>query len=122
MAYQPTTWQDGHPPALEAQNLNKIEQGIKDAHDMMHDHEQATGGTHGIPPGESFESTAGAQARADAARDQAIAAALEAVRHGGPTADRPTDPELFESYFDTDLGHPIWWNGTQWVDAMGQAV
>ena len=22
-------------------------------------------------------------------------------------------------YFDTDLGKPIWWNGTKWVDANG---
>lgn len=25
-------------------------------------------------------------------------------------------------YFDTDLGIPIWWDGTQWVNANGAAV
>jgi hypothetical protein len=24
--------------------------------------------------------------------------------------------------FDIDLNKPIWWNGTVWVDAMGQQV
>jgi hypothetical protein len=26
------------------------------------------------------------------------------------------------SYFDTDLGKPIWWNGTAWVDSSGTSV
>ena len=26
------------------------------------------------------------------------------------------------SYFDTTLGRPIWWNGTNWVDATGTTV
>lgn len=43
-------------------------------------------------------------------------------RRGGPTAQRPTNPRLYEQYFDTDLGRPIWWDGNKWVDASGQAV
>jgi hypothetical protein len=42
--------------------------------------------------------------------------------NGGATADRPLEPLLFEMYFDTDLGLPVWWNGTDWVDATGTAV
>lgn len=48
--------------------------------------------------------------------DQAIA---DATRQGGTTGDRPSEPEDYEMYFDTDLGHPIWYNGTEWVDAEG---
>lgn len=32
MSYTPTTWVNGQPPALNAENLNKIEQGIVGAH------------------------------------------------------------------------------------------
>lgn len=35
MAYTPTQWKDEQPPAINATNLNKIEQGIKDAHDAL---------------------------------------------------------------------------------------
>jgi hypothetical protein len=38
----------------------------------------------------------------------------------GDTASRPTLIEANgQPYFDTDLGQPIWWNGTDWVDALG---
>lgn len=40
MAYTKTTWVNGTTPAVNATNLNKIEQGIADAHDML-----TTGGT-----------------------------------------------------------------------------
>lgn len=32
MAYTKTTWVEGNPPGISASNLNKIEQGIYDAH------------------------------------------------------------------------------------------
>ena len=75
MAYQKTTWIDGSAPAINAANLNKLEQGVADAHDML-----TTGGT---------------------------------------TAQRPADPELYKPYFDTTLGKPIWWDGTDWKDSSG---
>ena len=38
----------------------------------------------------------------------------------GATADRPTQSlQLGQFYFDTTLGIPIWYNGTDWVDATG---
>lgn len=40
----------------------------------------------------------------------------------GTTANRPTSVPTGYMYFDTDLGKPIWWNGTGWVDATGTAV
>lgn len=40
-----------------------------------------------------------------------------------PTAERP-DPtgRTGQGIFDTDLGKPIWSNGTDWVDATGTVV
>lgn len=48
----------------------------------------------------------------------------------GDTANRPTDTAqaplpIGLSYFDIDLGTtglPIWWDGTQWINASGTAV
>lgn len=37
----------------------------------------------------------------------------------GATLARPETPILGQMYFDTDLGIPIWWNGTIWVNATG---
>lgn len=44
--------------------------------------------------------------------------------HSGATADRPTGGNrfLYLNYFDTDLGIPIWWDGTNWIDATGATV
>ena len=41
----------------------------------------------------------------------------------GATADRPA-ASLYtgQYYFDTDLGIPIWYNGSDWVDAAGTVV
>jgi hypothetical protein len=49
---------------------------------------------------------------------------LGIVRDGGTTDNRP---ELGLSdrgyqYFDTDLNHPVWWNGTTWNDALGSSA
>jgi hypothetical protein len=41
---------------------------------------------------------------------------------GGTTAQRPANPQLFQQYFDTTVGLPVWWNGTAWQDAAGNAV
>lgn len=40
----------------------------------------------------------------------------------GTTAARPTTVPLGLMYFDTTLGIPIWWNGTNWVNASGAVV
>lgn len=42
------------------------------------------------------------------------------VRAGG--RHRPRNPDPYDVYFDQELGKPIWWDGTRWVDAMGQPV
>lgn len=38
---------------------------------------------------------------------------------GGITASRPASPLLYQQYFDTTLGFPVWWNGSNWVNAAG---
>lgn len=43
----------------------------------------------------------------------------------GATENRPTFDEVNATgfqYFDTTLDKPIWWNGTEWVDATGVTV
>ena len=41
----------------------------------------------------------------------------------GDTASRPTIGLLVgQFYFDTTLGIPIWYDGTDWVDATGATV
>lgn len=44
----------------------------------------------------------------------------------GPTASRPAAPLIGSSYFDTDLGLPIWVKATSpavvWVNAAGAQV
>ena len=41
----------------------------------------------------------------------------------GITSDRPTDRvRVGTTYFDTTLGIPIWWNGSDWIDATGTVV
>jgi hypothetical protein len=41
----------------------------------------------------------------------------------GATADRPTQVlQIGQQYFDTTLGYPIWYDGTDWVDASGTVV
>ncbi len=76
MAYQKTVWNNLAVPAINAANLNKIEQGIADAHSLA-----ASGG-----------------------------------------ASRPSSPVLYQCYFDITINKPIWWNGSNWVDALGETV
>lgn len=41
----------------------------------------------------------------------------------GTTAARPTTSlQVGQQYFDTTLGIPIFWNGTNWVNASGTTV
>jgi hypothetical protein len=45
---------------------------------------------------------------------------------GGTTAQRPTAPVLYQQYFDTTLGKPIWCSqvtsSVVWKDATGATV
>lgn len=53
--------------------------------------------------------------------DNAIAGLI--IPPSGTTADRPTlQLQIGQSYFDTTLGIPIWYNGTVWKNASGTTV
>jgi hypothetical protein len=41
----------------------------------------------------------------------------------GTTSNRPVvGLQVGQQYFDTTLGIPIWWDGTDWIDAAGTVV
>jgi len=41
----------------------------------------------------------------------------------GATGDRPASPDIDDAhYLDTDLGIPIWYDGSNWIDATGSTV
>jgi len=41
----------------------------------------------------------------------------------GTTASRPnTDLLVGQFYFDTTINRPIWWDGTNWINAAGTVV
>jgi hypothetical protein len=41
----------------------------------------------------------------------------------GATADRPIEKlQVGQYYFDTTVGLPIYWDGTNWIDAAGNVV
>jgi hypothetical protein len=49
------------------------------------------------------------------------------IPDSGITADRPVDTGVIrlrvgQFYFDTTLGLPIWWDGSDWIDASGTVV
>jgi hypothetical protein len=46
-----------------------------------------------------------------------------ATPNSGVSAARPAlSLQVGQQYFDTTLGIPIWWDGTNWVDATGTTV
>lgn len=48
---------------------------------------------------------------------------VESVTQAGPTSKRPSrNLWTGRTYFDEDLGKPIWYNGTIWVKADGTAA
>lgn len=51
---------------------------------------------------------------------QRVDQTIEAARHSGTTANRPTRLLwVGRTYFDTTLGKPVWYDGSGWVDATG---
>ena len=41
---------------------------------------------------------------------------------GGKSTDKPATPVTGMMYFDTTLNKPVWYNGSNWVDATGNKV
>lgn len=44
------------------------------------------------------------------------------VTRATTTALRPTTSVLGEFYFDTSVGKPAWWNGTNYQDSAGNVI
>ena len=45
------------------------------------------------------------------------------VPNFGPSSARPTVGLLVgETFFDTTLGVPLWWNGSYWINALGYPI
>ena len=45
------------------------------------------------------------------------------IPNSGATSERPTEYlSVGQYYFDSTLGIPIWWSGTNWVNASGTTV
>lgn len=55
---------------------------------------------------------------------QYLQALKKMFRDVGFDSDRPTldSSNIGFMYFDKTLGHPIWWDGTNWVDSSGSTV
>ena len=51
----------------------------------------------------------------------AVKTAVNLLNTSGATANRPEygDTAISASFFDTDLGLPIWWSGEKWVKSDG---
>ncbi len=49
-----------------------------------------------------------------------ISALENQVGDGGTV--RPVTPYLYQVFFDSNLGQPIWWSGEDWVDSEGNIV
>ena len=60
----------------------------------------------------------------DAANGQTIDAVNTlSTPSAGITADRPsTGLQVGQFYFDTTINRPIWWDGTNWINAAGTVV
>lgn len=77
---------------------------------------------HNMLPVIKFEMSSGSVSSWGADADYVPLLARTPRYRDGATADRPGNPIKGEMFFDTDLGKPIWYNGTGWVDATGGSV
>lgn len=89
------------------------------AHADMH---KVTGADPVSPSSIGAETPAGAQSKVDAHESKANPHSGSQPISSFATADRPTGVPVGYMGFDTDLGKPIWWNGSEWVDSTGTIV
>jgi hypothetical protein len=48
---------------------------------------------------------------------------LVLIPASGTSANRPTENlQIGQYYFDTTIGLPIYWNGTDWINAIGEPL
>ena len=60
----------------------------------------------------------------DTANGQTLQAIMTlSTPSAGTTVERPnTNLQVGQQYFDTTINRPIWWNGTNWINAAGTVV
>ena len=44
------------------------------------------------------------------------------MKRAGNTTSRPVNPIRGTMYYDTQIGKPVWWNGSEWTDSTGAKV
>jgi hypothetical protein len=72
-----------------------------------------------MPDRKTLDITSGIVVATDDERDNSTTLTIGIV---GTTANRPVSPTIGDSYFDTTLGIPIWYDGADWVNFSGVAV
>jgi hypothetical protein len=50
---------------------------------------------------------------------QSYTGSVVASNQGGLSSSRPASPQLYQMYYDDNLQHPIWWDGSVWRNATG---
>lgn len=53
---------------------------------------------------------------------QAIAIPLSGITANRPVGTAQVPLPIGKFYFDTSINRPIWWNGTNWINASGTVV
>ena len=92
MPYNPTNWVNGGPPGISAERLNKIEQGIKDAHDGLDVHIARTDNPHAVT-----------KAQVGLGSVDNYPTASQAEAEAGTAANRFMTPQRTKQYVDTRL-------------------
>lgn len=83
---------------------------------------KATGSDPISPSDIGAETPAGAQTKVDTHENKSNPHTGSQPVSSFATIDRPTGINTGFMGFDTDLGIPIWWNGTDWVNSSGTIV
>lgn len=117
-------WTPGTPGAIPVPDLAELAAALDPAHAELAAAAQAAIDTLAEHLQRLQDSCLLSQTAADFAQTvlQNFTALQAVVNPAGATATRPTSPPVGLPYFDTDLGRPVWFSGTGWVDATGGAA
>ena len=56
------------------------------------------------------------------AASQRMGNLVRVAPRAGSTEQRPANAQVGQQFWDTTLGHAIWWNGEKWVNWIGEPV
>lgn len=93
-----------------------------DAPPIHADSHSVTGADPILPSSIGAETPQGAQTKVDTHENKSNPHTGSQPVSSFATIDRPTGINTGFMGFDTDLGIPIWWNGTDWVNSSGTIV